>query len=174
MNYLNNKANSVELYFICPQPIHIDFPFHLQTLGFSNLMASSPSSTSSPVQMGLAVLLEPSRLYSLERHYLPLGKCGGHPAWLNPANLPSTSELACQVRFQSINWSKVFLIFFCITPIHEIDFKISIFLITNLFFLRIAPRRWPSCSRCTVRRNQPILSTALFTFLCVGKANAPK
>uniref|UniRef100_A0A1I8B3X5 MYND-type domain-containing protein n=1 Tax=Meloidogyne hapla TaxID=6305 RepID=A0A1I8B3X5_MELHA len=52
---------------------------------------------SSPVFFGIATKLEPDQLYKLERQYLPLGKVGGFPAWLNPVTIPQSEDLECLV-----------------------------------------------------------------------------
>uniref|UniRef100_A0A915P5Y2 MYND-type domain-containing protein n=1 Tax=Meloidogyne floridensis TaxID=298350 RepID=A0A915P5Y2_9BILA len=52
---------------------------------------------SSPVFFGIATELEPDDLYKLERQYLPLGKVGGFPAWLNPVTIPQSEDLECSV-----------------------------------------------------------------------------
>nr|CAD2136355.1 unnamed protein product [Meloidogyne enterolobii] len=52
---------------------------------------------SSPVFFGVATELEPDDLYKLERQYLPLGKVGGFPAWLNPVTIPQSEDLECLV-----------------------------------------------------------------------------
>lgn len=51
----------------------------------------------SNVCLGLAKPLKKDELYILQRQYLPLGKIGGFPAWLNPVNLPLTKYLQCLV-----------------------------------------------------------------------------
>ena len=57
------------------------------------------TSVSSSVFLGLASKLEPDELFKLERQYLPLGKVGGFPAWLNPVTIPQSEELECLVSF---------------------------------------------------------------------------
>uniref|UniRef100_A0A914MAN8 MYND-type domain-containing protein n=1 Tax=Meloidogyne incognita TaxID=6306 RepID=A0A914MAN8_MELIC len=52
---------------------------------------------SSPVFFGIATEVEPDELYKLERQYLPLGKVGGFPAWLNPVTIPQSEDLECSV-----------------------------------------------------------------------------
>lgn len=47
--------------------------------------------------LGFGTVVEPHLSYRLLAHYLPLGKVGGKPAWLNPVNLPSSSSLLCRV-----------------------------------------------------------------------------
>jgi hypothetical protein len=54
---------------------------------------------SSSVHLGIPVKLEIDQLFTLERHYLPLGKIGGFPAWLNPIAIPKDEQLACKVCF---------------------------------------------------------------------------
>lgn len=49
--------------------------------------------------MGFGNVLEPQLSYRLLSHYMPLGKIGGKPAWLNPVSLPANSSLRCRVRF---------------------------------------------------------------------------
>uniref|UniRef100_A0A915LWM3 MYND-type domain-containing protein n=1 Tax=Meloidogyne javanica TaxID=6303 RepID=A0A915LWM3_MELJA len=50
-----------------------------------------------PVFFGIATEVEPDGLYKLERQYLPLGKVGGFPAWLNPVTIPQSEDLECLV-----------------------------------------------------------------------------
>lgn len=50
------------------------------------------------VYLGFANPLDKNELFSLKRQYLPLGKVGGFPAWLNPTNLPQVKQLACLVK----------------------------------------------------------------------------
>lgn len=54
--------------------------------------------SSNGVYLGFGNTLEPNELFSLKRQYLPLGKVGGLPAWLNPANLPQIEQLTCLVK----------------------------------------------------------------------------
>lgn len=56
---------------------------------------TSASTSNSPIHLGLAFELEPEQLFTLERHFLPLGKVGGFPAWLNPATVPQSAQLEC-------------------------------------------------------------------------------
>uniref|UniRef100_A0A915MDM3 Programmed cell death protein 2 C-terminal domain-containing protein n=1 Tax=Meloidogyne javanica TaxID=6303 RepID=A0A915MDM3_MELJA len=58
---------------------------------------SNSSLPSSPVFFGIATELGPDDLYKLERQYLPLGKVGGFPAWLNPVTIPQSEDLECLV-----------------------------------------------------------------------------
>lgn len=48
------------------------------------------------VYMGFGKELDAANIVSLKRHYLPLGKVGGKPAWLNPVNLPSNNLITCK------------------------------------------------------------------------------
>ncbi|VDP45719.1 unnamed protein product [Heligmosomoides polygyrus] len=52
-----------------------------------------------PVYLGFGNNMEIDNLYRLRSIFLPLGKIGGKPAWLNPQYLPTTADLQCNVRF---------------------------------------------------------------------------
>lgn len=73
------------------------FVFNLRNSKFKFLMSTSVET--SPVFLGLALKLESDELYKLERQYLPLGKVGGFPAWLNPVTIPQSEDLECLVSF---------------------------------------------------------------------------
>ncbi|CAD6186045.1 unnamed protein product [Caenorhabditis auriculariae] len=50
-----------------------------------------------PVHLGFPVSLPPNELFRLRSQFLPLGKVGGKPSWLNPKALPHSNTLICKV-----------------------------------------------------------------------------
>lgn len=50
-----------------------------------------------PVYLGFGALVELNELFRLRSQYLPLGKIGGKPAWLNPKIIPTEKDLECKV-----------------------------------------------------------------------------
>ncbi|KAK5977805.1 MYND-type domain-containing protein, partial [Trichostrongylus colubriformis] len=50
-----------------------------------------------PVYLGFGNYLEIDDLYRLRSIFLPLGKIGGKPSWLNPQYLPTTADLQCSI-----------------------------------------------------------------------------
>lgn len=91
-----------------------DFSFFF-TKRHNYIMAAS----SSPIYLGLAVELKPEKLYTLERHYLPLGKIGGFPAWLNPRTIPQNEELKCPVCGKIMAF---LLQIYCTNPAESVDY----------------------------------------------------
>ncbi|KAI6234312.1 Programmed cell death protein 2 [Aphelenchoides fujianensis] len=49
------------------------------------------------VKLGLPRVLREDELYQLRRHYLPLGKVGGKPQWLDPVRVPKAEDVKCGV-----------------------------------------------------------------------------
>jgi len=47
------------------------------------------------IYLGFPVKVTKNDVTSLQRQYLPLGKIGGHPAWLNPNVLPTAKQVSC-------------------------------------------------------------------------------
>lgn len=48
-----------------------------------------------PVYLGFAAEYETNELYRLKSCFLPLGKVGGKPSWLDPVNIPRSDDLKC-------------------------------------------------------------------------------
>lgn len=49
-----------------------------------------------PVYLGFAAPYDADDLYRLSACFLPLGKIGGKPSWLNPVAIPKSEQLACK------------------------------------------------------------------------------
>ncbi|CAD5208208.1 unnamed protein product [Bursaphelenchus xylophilus] len=49
------------------------------------------------VYLGLPKKIEPNRRFHLKSIYLPIGKIGGKPSWLNPTTVPKATEVQCEI-----------------------------------------------------------------------------
>uniref|UniRef100_A0A1I7XGK2 Programmed cell death protein 2 n=1 Tax=Heterorhabditis bacteriophora TaxID=37862 RepID=A0A1I7XGK2_HETBA len=89
-----------------------------------------------PVYLGFGAIVEPNDLYRLRSQYLPLGKIGGKPSWLNPKNIPTSSDLECKICKKAM----CFLIQIYATnnddPVHSFHRTIFIFVCRNSYCSR--------------------------------------
>ncbi|MCP9259148.1 Programmed cell death protein 2 [Dirofilaria immitis] len=85
---------------------HFAFSIRLYSLsvGYKNakgrivaVMLAGTTFSKHPVYLGFGNALEPQLSYRLLSHYMPLGKIGGKPAWLNPVSLPANNSLLCRI-----------------------------------------------------------------------------
>uniref|UniRef100_A0A8R1Y895 MYND-type domain-containing protein n=1 Tax=Onchocerca volvulus TaxID=6282 RepID=A0A8R1Y895_ONCVO len=86
------KDEADNLYFTIMKK---DQCFGMKVIENQNLI--SFSIIEHPVYLGFGNVLEPQLSYRLLPHYMPLGKIGGKPAWLNPVNLPANNSLLCRI-----------------------------------------------------------------------------
>ncbi|KAE9554579.1 hypothetical protein FO519_002218 [Halicephalobus sp. NKZ332] len=67
------------------------------------------------IYLGFPVKVTKNDVASLQRQYLPLGKIGGHPAWLNPTLLPSSKQIYCRGQEEHA-FHRYLYVFVCNNP----------------------------------------------------------